>query len=133
MDGFIIRIGFILGGAILIVYSFWMHSIKKITINFAVIWELLGVFLVLIGAIPIFSSWTQFIAPGTGIAFFCVGSVLLFEAVQLSLTISQLTLKNRELAMQVALLNQENEQMMNKLEKIAKALEDADEKNSICH
>lgn len=133
MDGFIIRIGFIFGGAILIVYSFWMHSIKKITINFAVIWELLGVFLVLIGAIPIFSSWTQFIAPGTGIAFFCVGSVLLFEAVQLSLTISQLTLKNRELAMQVALLNQENEQMMNKLEKIAKALEDADEKNSICH
>lgn len=133
MDGNIIRIGLILGGAILIVYSFWMHSIKKITINFAVIWEILGVFLVLIGSIPILSSWTQFIAPGTGIAFFCVGSVLLFEAVQLSLTISQLTLKNRELAMQVALLNQENEQMMNKLEKITKALEDADEKDSLRH
>ena len=72
-------------------------------------------------------------ALGTGIAFFCVGSVLLFEAVQLSQTISQLTLKNRELAMQVALLNQENEQMMNKLEHITKALEDADEKDSLRH
>lgn len=133
MDGVIIRIGLVLVGAILIVYSFWMHSIKRITINFAVIWELFGVCLVLIGAIPVFSSWTRYMAPGTGIAFFCVGSVLLFEAVQLSQTISQLTLKNRELAMQVALLNQENEQIMNKLEYITKALEDADEKDSLRH
>lgn len=133
MDGTIIRIGLILGGAILLVYSFWMHSIKKITINFAVIWELLGMCLVLIGAIPVFSNWTRYMASGTGIAFFCVGSVLLFEAVQLSLTISQLTLKNRELAMQVALLNQENEQLMNKVEHIMKALEAADEKDSLCH
>ena len=35
--------------------------------------------------------------------------------------------------MQVALLNQENEQIMNKLEYITKALEDADEKDSLRH
>ena len=71
MDGVIIRIGLVLVGAILIVYSFWMHSIKRITINFAVIWELFGVCLVLIGEIIVFSSWTRYMASGTGIAFFC--------------------------------------------------------------
>ena len=36
-----IRIGFVLIGIVLMAVSFWMNSHKKITVNFAVVWELL--------------------------------------------------------------------------------------------
>lgn len=131
MDGSIIRVGLIIVGIILIVFGFWTHSIKKLAVNYAVIWGLLGILMILVGAVPIFSEWTGLLAPGTGLAFFCVGAVVLFYAVQNSLVISQLTLKNRELAMQVSMLNQESERMMTELEELIREQEDDYEKDSV--
>lgn len=132
MDGTIIRIGLIVVGAILIVFGFWTHSIKKLAVNYAVIWGLLGIVMILVGAIPVLSEWTSMMAPGTGLAFFCVGALILFSEVQESLVISQLNMKNRELAMQVSLLNQESERMMLELEEMAREQEEAyAEKDSV--
>ena len=72
------------------------------------------------------------LAPGTGLAFFCVGALILFTEVQNSLVISQLNMKNRELAMQVAMLNQESERMMHELEELTRQQEEANgEKDSV--
>ncbi len=109
-------------------FGFWTHSFKKLAVNYAVIWGLLGVLMVLMGAIPILSEWTHMLAPGTGLAFFCVGALILFTEVQNSLVISQLNMKNRELAMQVAMLNQESERMMHELEELIQEQEEAYEK-----
>lgn len=125
MDGTIIRIGLIAAGIILIVFGFWTHFIKKLAVNYAVIWGLLGIVMILVGAIPVLSEWTAMMAPGTGLAFFCVGALILFTEVQESLVISQLNLKNRELAMQVSLLNQESERMMLELEELVREQEEA--------
>ncbi len=125
MDGTIIRIGLIAAGIILIVFGFWTHSIKKLAVNYAVIWGLLGIVMILVGAIPVLSEWTAMMAPGTGLAFFCVGALILFTEVQESLVISQLNLKNRELAMQVSLLNRESERMMLELEELVREQEEA--------
>ena len=125
MDGTIIRIGLIAAGIILIVFGFWTHSIKKLAVNYAVIWGLLGIVMILVGAIPVLSEWTAMMAPGTGLAFFCVGALILFTELQESLVISQLNLKNRELAMQVSLLNQESERMMLELEELVREQEEA--------
>ena len=125
MDGTIIRIGLIAAGIILIVFGFWTHSIKKLAVNYAVIWGLLGIVMILVGAIPVLSEWTAMMAPGTGLAFFCVGALILFTEVQESLVLSQLNLKNRELAMQVSLLNQESERMMLELEELVREQEEA--------
>lgn len=125
MDGTIIRIGLIAAGIILIVFGFWTHSIKKLAVNYAVIWGLLGIVMILVGAIPVLSEWTAMMAPGTGLAFFCVGALILFTEVQESLVISQLNLTNRELAMQVSLLNQESERMMLELEELVREQEEA--------
>ena len=125
MDGTIIRIGLIAAGIIPIVFGFWTHSIKKLAVNYAVIWGLLGIVMILVGAIPVLSEWTAMMAPGTGLAFFCVGALILFTEVQESLVISQLNLKNRELAMQVSLLNQESERMMLELEELVREQEEA--------
>lgn len=132
MESTLIKGGLILAGTVLMVSSFWMNAYKRITVNFAVIWELLGLMLVLTGIIPVFSQWTRLLSSGTGLAFFCVGGIFLFEDVRTSVLLSELTMKNRELAMQVSLLNQENEYMMNELEALQKIVEDMDEKDTVC-
>ena len=133
MESMIIRIGLVLVGVVIMALSFWMNSYKKITVNFAVVWEILGVLLILIGIIPVFSEWTQWVSSGTGLAFFCVGIVFLFEEIRTSMLISQLVMKNQEMAMQISLLNQENEYVMNELERLGKAAEDSDEKDNLCN
>ena len=64
------RIIIALVGITLMVVSFLMHSYKKITVNYTVMWELLGIVLILIGIVPVFSDWTNRLATGTGLAFF---------------------------------------------------------------
>lgn len=132
MESMIIRIGLILVGIIIMALSFWMNSYKKITVNFAVVWEILGALLILIGIFPVFSDWTRRVSSGTGLAFFCVGIVFLFEEIRTSMLISQLVMKNQEMAMQVSLLNQENEYIMNELERLSKTVEESDEKDNLC-
>ena len=133
MSSTYIRIGLIIVGVVLIVFGFWKQAVKKLTVNYAVIWGLLGIVMIIVGAVPAFSKWTNLLAPETGLAFFTAGIVLLVAEVQNSLAISQLKLKNRELAMQVSLLNQESEQMRLELEEMAREQEEAyAEKDSVC-
>lgn len=126
MDSSAIRAGFIVIGVALIVFGFWMHSRKKLAVNYAVLWSLLGACLIAMGAIPVFSQWTNMLGPGTGLAFFSVGVLVLFTEVQETVVISQLKQKNKELAMQVALLNQENEAIKAEVEWLAEAWKESD-------
>ena len=96
MDSDWIRFGISFAGILLMVVSFVMHSYKKITVNYTVIWELLGLALLLTGVVPVFSQWTRQLASGTGLAFFCVGAIFLFEEFRTSAMISQLILRERE-------------------------------------
>ena len=128
MNSEVIRIVIIIAGILLMSVSFLMHSYKKITVNFTVMWELLGIMLVLIGAVPVFSQWTKQLASGTGFAFFCVGAIFLFEEFRSSVMLSQLFLKTQEMAMLISMLNQENERIMRDLEKLECLLEEKHEK-----
>lgn len=109
-----------------------MNSFKKITVNFAVIWEILGLVMIGIGAIPAFSKWTKLLGSGTSLVLFCVGAIFLFEEVRTGVILSQLMIKNKELAMQVSLLNQENEFIVKELDRVSKVLEEDDEKDPVC-
>ena len=129
MDANMIRIGIGLVGILLMAASFLMHSYKKITVNYTVIWVLLGIVLFLIGIVPVFSEWTRYLATGTGLAFFCVGAIFLFEEFRTSAMISQLILREREMAMHVALLNQENEAILKELDRLSRLVgEDHEDK-----
>lgn len=112
----IVKYGMVIVGSVIILSSFWFHAIKRLTVNFAVVWEFLGIILIVIGAVPALSAWTRLISAGTGLALFCLGTVCLMGGFQFSLLVSQLTMKTQELAMQVSLLNQENERIMYELE-----------------
>ena len=54
----------------------------------------------------------------TVVAMFLVGAVAVWSGYELSVQISSLSLKTQELAMQVSLLNQENERMLKALSEL---------------
>lgn len=112
------KTGLIAIGIIIMGLSFVLHAKRKLTVNLAVVWEFLGIALILIGAIPVFSSWCHLLAKGTVIAMFVVGVLALWGSYILCILISDLSMKNQELAMQVSLLNQENELMLKELKEM---------------
>lgn len=91
---------------------------KKTYCKFSSAWEGIGIGLVLVGAIPVLSSWCYLIGEGTVVAMFLVGAVAVWSGYELSVQISSLSLKTQELAMQVSLLNQENERMLKALSEL---------------
>ena len=114
----IMKIGLIIVGVMIMIMSFVFHAKRKLTVNLAVVWEFLGFALILIGEVPVFSSWCHLLARGTVIAMFVVGALALWGSYILCILISNLSMKNQELAMQVSLLNQENELMLKEIEKL---------------
>jgi len=114
----IMKIGLIIVGVMIMIMSFVFHAKRKLTVNLAVVWEFLGFALILIGAVPVFSSWCHLLAKGTVIAMFVIGALALWGSYILCILISNLSMKNQELAMQVSLLNQENELMLKEIEKL---------------
>ena len=114
----IVRIGISATGFLIMGLTFYLHAVKKLTVNLAVAWEGIGIGLVLVGAIHVLSSWCYLIGEGTVVAMFLVGAVAVWSGYELSVQISSLSLKTQELAMQVSLLNQENERMLKALSEL---------------
>ncbi len=110
-----VRIIMVVIGFGLCVTDFISYSKQKLTERFAFWWGIFSVVILLSGAVPALSGWTRVFDFST-----YAGVILLFLAAlailySMSLTISELTRKNQELAMQVSLLNNENEQMLGSL------------------
>ena len=114
----IIKTGLVITGLIIMALTFFLHAMRKLTVNLAVVWEFLGLAAILVGAVPAFSGWCYLIAKGTAIAMFTVGGLMVWGGYQLCILISSLSMKNQELAMQVSLLNQENEKLIRDLRKL---------------
>ncbi len=127
----VVKCGIIAVGIFVMLSSFWYHSVRRLTVNLAVVWEILGALLIAIGIFPVFSSWTHHISQGTGLVLFFVGGICLWGSFQFSLLLSRLTMKNQELAMQVSLLIRENEEIMRQLEEQTDRMEKYEEKASV--
>ncbi len=105
---------------------------RKLTVNLAVVWEILSVILIAIGIFPKLSSWAYHLSSGTGMVLFFIGAVCLWGGFQFSLLVSHLAMKNRELAMQVSLLIQENEKLEEQFEELEDRMKEYEEKASVC-
>ena len=51
----IVRIGISTTGFLIMGLTFYLHAVKKLTVNLSVAWEGIGIVLVLVGAIPVLS------------------------------------------------------------------------------
>lgn len=117
----------ILGVAILLSFvAFMEYARKKMTDGCLLLWMLISIGLVVMGIILIVGGHLSRVALGvlltTGILLF----LLIFVTTRM---VSELTMKTRELAMQVALLNQENETMLQELNQL-KEMKDANQEES---
>ena len=113
-------IAFLGMAVVVLVLDFLAFSKRKMTASVGLIWFLFVVVLIVIAVLPMGSDWREsysiyFQVPNMMMCgFFVLG---LFIS---SMSISMLQIKNRELAMQVSLLNQENEQILRRLDALEK-------------
>ena len=61
----IVKACVILMGIGIMIVTFVLHAKKKLTVNLAVTWELLGIAAILSGAVPRFSGWSSRIGLGS--------------------------------------------------------------------
>lgn len=114
----IVKFSVILVGIGIMAITFVLHAEKKLTVNLAVTWELLGIAAILSGAVPKFSRWSSRLSLGSLVVLLITAFLVLWGVYQMTIQISSLIMKNQELAIQVSLLNQENERILQELEKL---------------
>lgn len=113
-----LRYGVIAAGLVLIAVSFWTHASKRMNSDLSVAWCLLGAALVVMGVIPALCAWMSLISLWTGLVLFVIGAVCLCGVFKLSTLISQVQTQNKELAMQITLLLQENRWLRERLDEM---------------
>lgn len=105
-----------IGMAILIsTYSFLRYARKKMSDSFVMIWFLISLVVFILG-IALILAGNKFNLIVTVVATACALLLLLIFIV--SSMVSELMMKVRELAMQVALLNQENDSMLHQINEL---------------
>ena len=108
----IIRILMVGTGILFLVLAFWAYTRQKLNDSMALIWVFVSIALVITGAVPVVS---KHLSESLLIFMFIICLLLLFLLFKVSKAVSVLSMKNQELAMQVSLLNQENERILHKL------------------
>ena len=108
----IIRFLMVGTGILFLVLAFWAYTRQKLNDSMALIWAFVSIALVITGAVPAVS---KHLSESLLIFMFIICLLLLFLLFKVSKAVSVLSMKNQELAMQVSLLNQENERILHKL------------------
>lgn len=103
-------------GIIVLCMDFLSFAHRKMTESLGLAWGFFSVVLILLGVVPGLSDWTKAVPKEAAGAFVVIGILAILGGFYLSGNVSKLIRKNQELAMQVSLLNQENEQILRELE-----------------
>lgn len=109
------RIIFVCAGLFLLVESFVSLVKKRMSEGFSLSWALGAFIILLMGIVPGLSSWTTRLSVQTMVVLFTLIVFMLSALFWGSIRISELFMQTHELAMQVSLLNQENEKIMKEL------------------
>ena len=110
-----LRVFVVVGGILLLLMDFVSYANRKMTESMGLGWVFFAFIMILSGALPIWpidgtAEESSCFVPASILGFFVIlGMFFLSQAV------SQLIRKNQELAMQVSLLNQENERILREL------------------
>lgn len=116
--GNILRIVLFLIGISLLIITVVSLAKRKMNESFCLAWGIVSVAIILAGCLLRPSGWTRFMSV-TGLVLVLV---IIFSAIYavlfVSLKISELMRKNTELAIQVSLLNQENERILDRLSEL---------------
>lgn len=117
------RIVMIVTGIFLLGVAVSSLARRKMTEPFCLTWGLISVIIILAGILLSPAEWTRYISGMGMLLVLMIGFCLIYGAYFLSARVSELMRKNQELAMQVSLLNYENEVIAKQIEELAEKLE----------
>ena len=93
----IVKACVILMGIGIMIVTFVLHAKKKLTVNLAVTWELLGIAAILSGAVPRFSGWSSRIGLGSLVVLLITALLVLWGVYQMTIQILfPVNVKNQE-------------------------------------
>ena len=137
--GDMLRILLIFLGCFLMIQTVLSLAKRKLKEQFCLLWGVIALFLIASGILLRPTLWNQYVSTQGMVVIVIVGTCALWCLFYLSTQLSILSRKNQELAMQVSLLNQENEMLLDeikRIESILKKEEDEekkqDETSTIC-
>ncbi|MBQ7506035.1 MAG: DUF2304 domain-containing protein [Lachnospiraceae bacterium] len=113
-----IRLFLIIVGVSFLVLTLLSYVKKKISPGMGVLWVLASFVLFIMGFLPVWATWMRMVSLPVTIMVFILGLAFLIGLFLVCLSVSNLQSRNRELAMQVSLLNQENEMILKELGKL---------------
>jgi len=117
--GVILRIIMIVAGFALLGLSLSSLAKRRMTEPFCLTWGLISVLIILAGILLRPAEWNKYISPTGMLLVLLLGFCLVYGAYFISAKVSELMRKNQELAIQVSLLTQENEEIWKQLEKLS--------------
>lgn len=119
----VLRVLLALTGILFLILDFRAYVRQKLTDSMGILWAFVSIVLILTGVVAFPEKYEY-----NYIVFlvFLVCLLLLLLLFKVSKTVSVLVMKNQELAMQVSLLNQENERILHKLGILSDEKEDTD-------
>lgn len=116
--GTILQIIMVAAGVCLLIITTNSLAKRKMTESFCLAWGLISVVLILAGIFLRPAGWSRYLSNMGMILVLMIGFIVVYVAYFLSSKVSELSRKNQELAMQVSLLNQENERILERLEQL---------------
>ena len=105
-------------GVCLLLLTFFMYSKRRLTDSIALGWALFSVVMIMAGAIRAWSGWSRALALASYPMVFAMGGLVILIIFGHSVHLSRIIMRSQELAMQVSLLNQENEETLHELVKL---------------
>lgn len=119
----LLRVFWILAGLVTFVLTTVSLARKQMTESFSIFWGVISVLLIICGIALRPVELSRYIS-WSGIAIICIGVLcVLISGFYFSVRISKLIRQTTELAIQVSLLNQENEMLLKKLIKQEAAMD----------
>ncbi len=116
--GNILQIVMIGTGVLLFFVTMNSLARRKMTESFSLAWGLISLILIFAGILLRPSGWSRYLSNMGMFLVVMIGFCVVYVAYFMSVKLSELSRKNQELAIQVSLLNQENERMLARLEEL---------------
>ena len=113
-------------GIFLLIMDLFMYARQKLTDGIGLGWAIVSLALLVAGIVVSLDDvcylWSG--AKNTVLLMFAVFAVIILFLFKISMAVSVVVVKNQELAMQVSLLNQENERILQELKGLVDEKED---------
>lgn len=114
----VLRMIMVVAGCLFLILNFVTYVKKNFTEKFTWMWTFFCVVMILSGIVPGLNNWS-FQFNSWGYMALCIILVLIVQFIFIiTKEIANLKKRNKELAMHVSLLNQENERILAQLEKL---------------